>query len=123
MKVFQEIERFERELVDPQWGKDKSRLDELLSDDFLEFGSSGGVIGKADVLAAANKAGSTTYELSEFACKMLGDKHVLVTYRSVTSSKVFAHRSSIWVEENGRWQMLHHQSTIVRNEAVDGAVS
>ena len=115
MECFHEIESLERELVDPKIRMDNGRIQELLSDDFLEFGSSGKVIRRCDVMSAASKPNATTYQLSGFKFKMLGEEHVLVTYLSVTSCQHIAHRSSIWVKENGRWKMLHHQSTVVRN--------
>lgn len=113
MEIYREIESFERELVDPKIRKDVGRIGELLSDEFLEFGSSGKVYRKRDVLGSAKKLGTTEYRLSEFTFKMLGESHILVTYRSTTSFQEVAHRSSIWAKENGRWQMLHHQSTVV----------
>ena len=113
MEVFEQIESFERELVSLEVRKDTKRISELLSDEFQEFGSSGGVIRKRDVLDAAEKPGTMTYQLDDFNFKALGEAYLLVTYRSVTSSHVVAHRSSIWAKESGHWKMLHHQSTVV----------
>lgn len=113
MEAFEQIEYFERELVSLDVRKDPQRISELLSDEFQEFGSSGGVIRKCDVVNAAENPGTTTYQLDGFNFKALGHAHILVTYRSVTSSLVVAHRSSIWAEEYGHWKMLHHQSTVV----------
>lgn len=113
MDAFQEIESFERELVNPKTRSNAERIAKLLADEFLEFGSSGKVIRKRDVLDAAEKLGTMTFQLDDFNFKMLGESHVLVTYRSVTSSRAIAHRSSIWVKEYGSWKMLHHQSTVV----------
>lgn len=113
MEYFREIESLERELVDPKIRMDGGRIQELLSDEFLEFGSSGKVIRKRDILSATSEPSETTYQLSDFKFKMLGEEHVLVTYLSVTSHQQTALRSSIWIKENGRWQMLHHQSTVV----------
>lgn len=113
MEIYREIESFERELVDPKIRKDAGRIGELLSDEFREFGSSGKVYRKRDVLDSTKTSGTTRYQLSEFTFKMLGEMHILVTYRSITSFQEVAHRSSIWTKENGRWQILHHQSTVV----------
>ena|SRR5690554_6012086 len=113
MEIYRKIECFERWLVDPEIRKDSERIAALLSAEFMEFGSSGKVYRKRDVLDRVNRPGSATYQLSEFAFKMLGEGHILVTYRSINSYKEMALRSSIWVNENGSWQMLHHQSTVV----------
>ncbi|MDL4862568.1 DUF4440 domain-containing protein [Halomonas elongata] len=111
--AFLEIESLEMELVDPGTRKNAARLQELLADEFLEFGSSGMVIRKHDVLGNANFSGETNYQLSNFEFRALGDKHILVTYRSIKSAVEIAYRSSIWIKESGRWKMLHHQSTVV----------
>lgn len=49
MDDFQEIESFERELVNPKTRVNAERISELLADEFLGFGSSGKVIRKCDV--------------------------------------------------------------------------
>jgi hypothetical protein len=116
MEIYREIESFERELVDPEIRKDSERIAELLSAEFMEFGSSGKVYRKRDVLDSAKRPGSATYQLSGFAFKKLGDKHILVMYQSINSYNEIALRSSIWVNENGSWQMLHHQSTVVPSD-------
>lgn len=114
MESFREIESFERELVDPKIRKDARRIQELLSDEFVEFGSSGKMILKCDLLDSVENPDTAMYQLSDFRFKTLGDAHVLVTYRSVTPPpQQVAHRSSIWVKEKGRWKMLHHQSTVI----------
>lgn len=118
MEAFKQIESFERELVSMDVRKDTKRISELLSDEFQEFGSSGGVIRKHDVVDAAENPGTTMYQLDGFNFKALGEAYILVTYRSVTSSHAVAHRSSIWANEFGRWRMLHHQSTLVPGEVL-----
>lgn len=113
MEIYRKIESFERELVDPKIRKDASRIGKLLSDEFLEFGSSGKVYRKRDVLDNTKNSDLARYQLSDFTFKMLGKRHILVTYRSKNSYKEIARRSSIWVNEGGLWQMLHHQATLV----------
>lgn len=113
MDAFREIKSLEMELVDPGTRKNAARLQELLSNEFLEFGSSGMVIRKRDILDCTNTLSTATYQLSDFEFKSLGDEHILVTYRSVKSAREIANRSSVWVKQNGRWQILHHQSTVV----------
>lgn len=108
------MESLERELGGSETRKDPGRIQELLSEEFLEFGSSGKVIRKRDFLESANRPDTTMYQLSDFSFRSLGESHILVTYRSVTSPpQQVAYRSSIWVKENGKWRLLHHQSTVV----------
>ena len=87
-------------------------MDELLDDDFVEYGSSGKVFLKSDVMDASGIG--TPYELSDFTFRDLGPEVVLVQYISVVPDQV-ARRSSIWRKNCDAWQLLHHQATVVPN--------
>tara|TARA_R110002049_G_scaffold233475_1_gene406787 strand:+ start:1230 stop:1580 length:351 start_codon:yes stop_codon:yes gene_type:complete len=106
------LESQEKELVSSDVRKDRARMEELLADDFQEYGSSGRVFQKLDVLDAPGVG--ATYKLSDFTFRDLAQGVTLVRYRSVTSSQT-AMRSSIWVQASNRWQLLHHQATVVPN--------
>jgi hypothetical protein len=92
-----------------------------LADDFLEFGSSGGVYDKAVIIDALALEASDSVPLPEvidFTVKVIAADAVLVLYRSVrysdgaTPDKTTL-RSSIWKLSDGRWRMFFHQGTIV----------
>ncbi|MEZ5572263.1 MAG: DUF4440 domain-containing protein [Halioglobus sp.] len=104
------IESQERELVSPDTRKDLSRMDELIADDFEEFGSSGRVFRKPDVLAGLDS--TINYSLTDFSFRDIAEGITLVKYKSRTESQA-ALRSSIWVKTNGNWRLLHHQATVV----------
>lgn len=114
MEDYNEIKSLELELVSPDTRKDTARLSELISDDFEELGSSGRVYRKQDILNALPKEDSVNYELSDFTFNELSTGCILVKYRSIVSGK-HALRSSIWVNSNGHWQIIHHQSTVEHN--------
>ncbi|WP_277812110.1 nuclear transport factor 2 family protein [Chromohalobacter canadensis] len=113
MDVAQTLIDFEMELVNPSARDDRERIKELLAEDFEEFGSSGKVITKADVLKADGPV--PAYELSDFSVHMLGERAALVKYRASIPGHN-SHRSSVWVKCENRWQMLHHQSTVVPSD-------
>ncbi|ERS86184.1 hypothetical protein Q672_14955 [Marinobacter sp. EVN1] len=112
MSDYDHIQKLELELISPDTRMNASRLDELLADDFKEFGSSGHVIDKDTVLSSANLDFNTIYKLSNFSYKTLCEGCVLIYYFSSWEGKR-SYRSSIWVKKDNRWQMLHHQSTII----------
>lgn len=85
-------------------------MDELLADDFEEYGSSGRVFQKSDVLETPCMGAA--YVLSDFTFFDLAQGVALVKYTSVVSGQV-ALRSSIWSQSGGNWQLLHHQATVV----------
>jgi len=112
MDVSQTLIDLEMELVNPSAKASVERINELLSEGFEEFGSSGKVITKNDFLKAVGPL--PVYELSDFSVQILGENVALVKYRATTPGHN-SYRSSVWVKYGNRWQMLHHQSTVVPN--------
>jgi hypothetical protein len=121
-----DIETFkalEESLLRPEIRKSPDRLRALLAEDFVEFGSSGGVHGKEDVIAAlVEEAAPGDEPLSitahDFALRTIAKDTVLLTYRSVRrltekGPERHALRSSLWQSIDGRWQMIFHQGTVI----------
>lgn len=90
----------------------------LLHRDFHEFGASGVVWDRESILDMMEDeaaAGPVDIRAEELVASGLAPGVVLVTYESVTSSRR-AHRSSVWVRTDGRWQVRHHQGTVVARQ-------
>ena len=90
----------------------------LLADSFVEFGRSGRMYEKEEVLrrlAAESIETLETHAARDFVLRPLADDVVLLTYRSfrLAEGKEDRHtlRSSIWKFISGRWQMVFHQGT------------
>ncbi|CAM5514297.1 hypothetical protein MAUB1S_08583 [Mycolicibacterium aubagnense] len=89
----------------------------LLADDFLEFGRSGRVYDKKEiVLGLAAEASDPPLELtaSGFELKSLAEDVVLLTYRTSRPDgdrTLHTLRSSIWKFSDGAWRMVFHQGT------------
>ena len=111
MKDFELIESFERELANFESRENISRFEELIADDFEEFGSSGRVLGKSDILDSLKGKADKAYKLSNFRFRQLSRNYILVRYYSECGGR-FAHRSSIWMKLDGDWRMIHHQATV-----------
>lgn len=113
-----EIDRF-RQLEESLLAEDVRRSPEMLAsmiaDDFVEFGVSGGVFGKQDVLEAADGLPVIDLPLSDLAVRRLSPSTVQVTYRSLTrlpgGGERAALRCSIWTSCENRWQLAFHQGT------------
>jgi hypothetical protein len=87
----------------------------LLHEDFHEFGASGVVWDRESVLDMMEEEaaeGRVDIRAEDLVANALAPGVVLVTYDSVTPSHR-AHRSSVWVRTDGRWQVRHHQGTVV----------
>jgi hypothetical protein len=85
----------------------------LLADEFIEFGSSGRIYDKQQIIPLLQQEqGTTQCTLADFSARRLAVDVVLVTYCVVESRTI---RSSIWRSINGRWQMVFHQGTKTDN--------
>ena len=111
-----QLRALEEELLQPAVRKSASRLDALLADDFIEFGSSGRVFGKHDIIDALRSESPVRRSLTDFRALPLGPRVVLTTYRATSNGAsgeepVHSLRSSVWRLLDGRWQVVFHQGT------------
>jgi len=108
---FDELCALETEILDPSVRADPSRLDLLLADEFVEFGSSGRVYRKEMLIDMMTSESSAEVAMKDFEIRPLSPSAALVTYRSVGGAGREARRSSVWVMREGRWEMVFHQGT------------
>ncbi len=121
------LESLEEFLFDPVSRRDVAAVSNLLAEDFREFGSSGRIYSKLDILAELSTEQPVVISLTDFLCELVVPGVALVTYKSLSShdnrSPTQALRSSLWVQRQIqpvnvtgtgrelRWQMLFHQGT------------
>ena len=122
VKVRTLLRSLEEDLLRPEVRKSRERINELLADEFVEFGSSGRVFDKAGIIAALQQEQrlrqpqSTQYSISDFSVRWLARQTLLVTYRLVvrdegTEEEKYTLRSSIWQSTETRWKMIFHLGT------------
>ena len=115
--VFLLLQALEVELHTPAVRSDAARLGALLHDDFREFGRSGGVHTKADVLSQLpQEAQPNTLFAGRFEIAWLGEAAALLTYRSAQrladgTFDRWTLRTSVWERSAPGWQMRFHQGT------------
>jgi len=123
-EIAQQLERLERELLDPAIRRDRNHVAALLDDDFIELGSSGRVSTRTEILDLLGAENYAPPAMEAFDCRILAPDLALVTYRTVridphpertnrTASRGVDNRSSIWIRSNGRWRVRFHQGTPV----------
>ncbi len=117
------LENLENFLFDPVARRDISAVSNLLTEEFREFGSSGRIYTKLDILAELSTEQPVVISLTDFDCDLISPTTALVTYKSLSShenrSPTQALRSSVWVlrslsKQYGNepsWQMIFHQGT------------
>lgn len=108
--------QLEEKLLLPNIRQSVDELAELLADNFVEYGSSGRIYFKQDVIAALQSETSSKITITDFQMVNLGAEAILVTYkatRQTLNANLAAHslRSSIWQCISGRWQIIFHQGT------------
>jgi hypothetical protein len=111
-----QLRHLEEQLLQPEVRISAEKVAALLADDFVEFGSSGQVFDKKQIMKLLQHESPTKRSLSKFESTVLSDNIVLVTYRATRNSEPPVHtlRSSIWRLSNGQWQMVFHQGTLTK---------
>lgn len=110
------LQACEQALLDPAVRRDRVQVSALLTEDFLEFGSSGSVWTRHQILELLETENYQPPAMEDFKCALIADGVALVTYRTVrtnavTSERAATLRSSLWVKESGTWRVRFHQGT------------
>ena len=110
------VERLELELFQPEVRRSSTRLNELLDDEFLEFGASGTRYTKQEILRRLRDSGNAKYVLRDLRVLEVRSDIMLATYLVEKETpgirtRAMSLRSSLWRNRNGRWQMVFHQGT------------
>jgi hypothetical protein len=117
MKLTETLRELEQSLLDSSTRKNAQFVSSLLADDFREFGCSGRIYSKAEIIAALQAESETRISMREFEARSLAGDAALVTYIStkLESGKApnEALRSSIWALRGGQWRIVFHQGTML----------
>ncbi len=108
------LEHLEEELWIAETRFDIYRMNELIADDFFEFGRSGRIYQRQDILAIDYQKIDAILPLPEFHVRLLDESTAQVTYDSAVKYDgviEYAHRSSIWSRTTSGWVLRFHQGT------------
>lgn len=116
------IQSLEQELLKPEVRRSAEKINELLADDFIEFGMFGKKYTKQDfleILPNSEEEKFERYEASDFEAKEIATDTVLLTYKASieflkTNEKIWTLRCSIWQKRSDNWQMIFHQGTVIK---------
>jgi hypothetical protein len=108
-----ELRRLEEALWRPESRFDRAFMESVLAEDFLEFGSSGRVWSREEILDMPTHELRATLPLPGLAITSIRTDVALVTYTSeVRGDRVHrSNRSSIWVQVGPSWRLRFHQGT------------
>lgn len=113
--IYEKIYKFELSLLSPEVRTSSDSLDKLLADDFIEFGNSGLIYNKNNIL---ERLPATTdrveFIMSDFSIRILAEDIVLTTFkvkRTINEENIVSLRSSLWRKQDDSWQIFFHQGT------------
>lgn len=94
---------------------DLAYMDSVLDETFFEYGRSGRIYTREEILAHSYQEIKAKLPLENFQVHDIGENIKQVTYVSeVGNAKLRANRSSIWVKKLSDWKLLFHQGTPVQ---------
>lgn len=108
------LERLEEELWREESRFDLARMREVIAADFFEFGMSGRLHRRDEILAVPRQHIGAEFPLPGFAAKLLAADVASVTYncaRRHGGGVSHTRRSSIWTRSSGGWILRFHQAT------------
>ena len=119
-----EIRSLEEALHRPSVRRSRDALEQLLAQGFIEFGSSGSVYRRDELIARLVQEDDNGDEVQselgacDYALTSISADAALLTYRTYhkesDGEQRLVLRSSIWKYAEGRWQMLFHQGTLTK---------
>jgi len=106
----------EESLLDPAVRRNRAAVEKLLAEDFLEFGSSGLVWTRDQIIDHMANETISRVRVEDFNCVLLAPTLALVTFRAVRRESapdagVSSLRSSIWMKISEEWCCRFHQGT------------
>jgi hypothetical protein len=107
----------EERLLQPEVRRSPDEAGKLLAADFIEFGSSGAVYSRQQILDGLLKESPMALSATDFSARVLSEGVVLVTYRGMPWSgrrREWHSLRSIWKLVDSRWLMTFHQGTPTR---------
>lgn len=120
--ITKQIFELENELLKSETRKSAEKISELLSEDFVEYCSSGTIYhyNKGDIFDEGSTSSEINYEIEEFTTKQLSNDCILATYKVIkhnelNEDKKYSLRSSIWKLSDEKWKMIFHQGTNKKN--------
>jgi hypothetical protein len=111
MRLLEQLVELEERLLGLGPACDMACVESLMTEEFVEFGSSGRMWTRATILDELARTPARNFVLSGATCYIMSDTSALLTYR-LTLNDRRSLRSSLWVHRDGRWQMLFHQGTV-----------
>ena len=107
----------ENALLTEEVRKNENKLNQLISDNFIEFGQSGKIYKKSDILESLPKEEFEKITITDFEIISSQSNQIAVRYKSSFEDNITL-RSSIWKKEEDDWKIIFHQGTKIENKPI-----
>ena len=112
------IYKLETSLLQQEVRSSVESLDALISNDFIEYGSSGLVYSKDIILKRLPQEVSPSYVLYDFEIVVLSENIIQTRFKTdrinLDNTKTVSLRTSLWRKSNNKWQIFFHQGTPIK---------
>ena len=117
LSLEQNLRLLEERLLSPEVRKSTKDINTLLAMDFVEFGSSGCVLDKNQIVERLQAEQPILRSIANYQVVLLAEGVALATYQSSRHGEssqdvIYSLHSSIWKLIDGRWQVVFHQGTL-----------
>lgn len=115
MESLQKIIKLEKQLLA---AKNTSSWEALINEDFSEITPDGVVLDKRQKMRSLETRSQYILDAMQFRAKPIQENTLLLTYLAnerktpISSAKISMH-SSIWVQNDGAWQLTYHQASLM----------
>lgn len=112
-KDFNELKEKEESLWIEETRFNQNYMEQILAPSFFEFGRSGRIHSREEVLNAPKQKIRATLPLKNFEAKLISENVALLTYQSEVEYETLeiGNRSSLWKKTETGWQLTFHQGT------------
>lgn len=109
------IKDLELSLMKKEVRRSRNALDKLITEDFIEFGTSGNKYTKTDILERLpNTVENFQYVMSDFSTEIISENLIIANFKTEKvmedGEKIISLRSSHWRKENNNWQIFFSRS-------------
>lgn len=110
-----ELKELEEKLWIAEFRFDRAWMENVLAEDFFEFGRSGKTYSRSECLDIDHgDMIDATIPLPEFVARYIGSDTVQTIYKSIVKydgETEYGNRSSIWRKTSNGWKLKFHQGT------------
>lgn len=111
----EELLEYEKDFYRKSFCDKRENLDARIDDEFFEFGKSGKIYNKLDVIESLSRLDrDRNIEITSFEIKVLEGEVVMTNYISHEKDiSISCLRTSIWKKADEKWRLCFHQGTIM----------